>query len=386
MPGLHAILSASAAKRWLSCPPSARLEQKLKSRFGEQSSTFAAEGTKAHALSELKLRKELGELNDFTFQENRKALGPIDNEMEFMTDIYVDTVMEKFYAAWQNCPDAILQIEERLDFSPWVPEGYGTGDAVIVSDFGLEVIDLKYGKGVPVDAVENPQARLYGLGAHHTYGDLYGYAHVRNTIVQPRLDSITEETLTRQELLDWGESIKPTAQLAWKGLGDYHAGDHCQFCAARALCYHRATQAMKIFDTGFDAPGILPDSEIPRILQYAAVAENWIKDIQEYALQQAVKGRDWPGYKLVEGRKPNRRWADEAKVAAQLVKAGYTEDQLYQKKFLTIGDAEKLLGRPGFKALLEGLTVRGSGAPTLVPESDKRPAFNDPDKVFSDLV
>ena len=258
MPGLHAVLSASAAKRWLSCPPSARLEEKLKGIFGEKSSPYAQEGTQAHAVAELKLRRANGEINEFSYKAQREQLGATPKEMDRATDDYADIVLGKFYAAQKVSEDAKLLVEQRLDFSPWVPHGFGTGDAVIVSDATLEVCDLKYGKGVRIVAQDNPQARLYGLGAINALGELYGFTHVRNTIIQPRVneDPVTEETLTREELEAWGESIRPAAELAWKGLGEYKPGDHCKFCAARALCAARAAEAMRGFTHGFATPTI----------------------------------------------------------------------------------------------------------------------------------
>ena len=388
MPGTHAILSASSAKRWMSCPPSARLEEKLRERFGDRSSPFAEEGTRAHALAELKLRREIGEINDFSFKAQRDAMTGVDNEMEWATDFYVDTVMQKFYEARRSCPDAQLYIEQRLDFSQWVPKGFGTGDAVIVSDTILDVADLKYGKGVPVDAVGNPQARCYGLGALARFGDLYGFPKVRNAIIQPRLDSVTEEALTREELIRWAEEeLTPKAELAWEGKGDYCPGDHCRFCAARALCYHRAAKAMTVFQSGMQAPGIIPDEEIPKILECADVAESWIKDIREYALSQALKGQNWAGFKLVSGRKPPRKWTDPDAVVDQMSRAGLTEDQMYKpRQLISVSEAEKLLKKQGFRAILGSFTTQPEGAPTLVPESDKRHALNSSEAAFSDLI
>lgn len=388
MPGAHAILSASSSKRWMSCTPSARLEEKLRERFGDRSSPFAEEGTRAHALSELKLQKEVGLINDFSYKTQRDAMTGVDNEMEWATDRYVDVVMQKYYEAKKTCLDAMLFIEQRLDFSNWVPKGFGTGDVVIVSDSILEVCDLKYGKGVPVSAEHNPQARCYGLGALAAYGDLYGFDKVRNTIIQPRLDSVTEETLTRQELLLWAENeLKPAAELAWAGDGEYNPGDHCRFCAARALCYHRAAKCMQIFDTGMQSPGILPDEEIPRILEVADVAEAWIKDIREYAKSQALKGQHWPGFKLVAGRRPPRKWTDIEAVIDQLSRAGYTDEQIYKpREVINPGEAEKLLGRPAFRAILGALSSQGDGVPTLVPESDRRLSINSSEAAFTDLV
>lgn len=387
MPGLHAVLSASSSKRWLSCPPSARLEEKLKGIFGEKSSPFAAEGTLAHAVAELKLRRANGEINDFSFKEQVKALGEIPREMERATDDYCDIVLGKLYDAQRIDPDARLLIEQRLDFSPWVPSGFGTGDATIVSNVSLEVCDLKYGKGVKVSAVENPQARLYGLGATNLLGDLYDFTHVRNTIIQPRVNEspVTEETLTRDELLEWGESIKPTAELAWKGRGDFCAGDHCKFCAAKAICAHRAAEAMRGFTHGFATPGLIDDAEIPGILAVADIAEAWIKDIKNYARNQAIQGVEWPNWKLVRGRKGNRVWTNEEAVIDQLARAGLTEDQYLNRKLRTPGEIEKEMGKQAYDAIIKKFVTQPEGALTLVPEDDKRVAYSSADAAFADM-
>ena len=387
MPGIHATLSASKAHQWMACPPSARLSQKLEERFGDSPTPYAAEGTQAHALAELKLRLENGELNKFNFGEQRKAIGDVPAEMDRATDRYVDIVLEKLYSARKSCPDAQLLIEQRLDFSPWVPHGFGTGDAVIISDTLLEVCDLKYGKGVPVSAVENPQARLYGLGALNEFGVLYGFTHVRDTIIQPRLDSVTEETLSREELLDWGESIVPVAEQAWRGEGEFKAGDHCKFCAARAICKARAIESMGVFVYGFDNPDVLPDSSIPEILRVADTAEAWLKDVRSYALSQALQGDTIPGYKLVRGRAPGRKWMKEDEVIDQAARAGYSEEQyLEPRKLMSVSNLEKSLGKTAFKALFGKYVTQGDGALTLVPESDKRPEYSSADAAFADLA
>lgn len=387
MPGLHAVLSASGAKRWLACPPSARLEEKLRGIFGDASSPYAEEGTKAHALSELKLRLEIKEINQFNYTEQRKALGDIPHEMEQATNDYCDIVLSKFYAAQQVSPDAKLFIERRLNFSRWVPKGFGTGDATIVSDATLEVCDLKYGKGVRVEAKENPQARLYGLGGVEEFGELYGFEHVRNTIIQPRVDDpVTEETLTREELLAWGEEIRPRAELAWKGKGEFLPGDHCRFCAARALCAARAAEAMRGFQSGFATPGLIDDREIPGILAVADVAEAWIKDVRAYAKNQALRGQQWPGWKLVRGRKGNRAWANEEQAQEQLMRAGYGEDVYLNRKLKNPGEIEKAIGKPAYEALMAKLVTQAEGALNLVPESDKRSEFSSADADFSDML
>lgn len=393
MPGLHATLSASGAKRWMSCPPSARLEERLRGIFGEKSTPFAEEGTKAHSLAELKLLREKGRLgeddgiNDFNYDLRRKALGDIPKEMDEATDYYAEIILEKFLTAKQSCPDAQLKLEQRLDFSSWVPDGFGTGDAVIVGEELLEVCDLKYGKGVPVFAENNPQARCYGLGALHCYGVLYGFKHVRNTIIQPRLDSVTEEMLNTDELLQWAETeLKPAAELAWKGKGEFNPGDHCKFCAARAICYARATKAMTIFKHGFETPGVIPDEAIPEILAVADTAIDWIKDLQAYALSQALRGQEWPGYKLVRGKRPPRKWVDEEEAKHQLIRAGYEPEVYTETKFKSPSNIEKLVGKQAFEAIFATLVTQGDGALTLVPESDKRTEFTSAEADFSDIT
>lgn len=387
-PGKHAVLSASGAKRWLSCPPSARLEEKLRERIGleDTGSVFAREGTKAHELSELKLRKEIGEINKFHFEERVKALGDIPKDMEEATDQYVGIVMERLFEARRTCPDAKLMLETRLDFSQWVPHGFGTGDALIIGDTILDVIDYKHGRGVPVDAVDNPQARLYGLGAMALFGDLYDFTHVRNTIVQPRLDSITTEMLTREDLLEWADTeVVERAKMAWEGKGEFLPGDHCRFCAAKAVCSARASAALKIFDTGLDAPTLLPDEQIPDILAFAAIAKSWIKDLEDYAQAQAIKGQQFKGYKLVRGRSV-RSWKDPEGVADNLLRAGYKREDIFKNDLRSVSEVEKLLGKKSFRTFAEDYVFKPEGALTLVPDSDKRQAVNPADADFADMT
>lgn len=387
MPGLHALLSPSASHRWLSCPPSARLHAKLNERLGDESSPFAAEGTQAHTLAELKLRLANGEINDFRFEAEKKLLGVIPAEMERFTDVYVDTVLEKLYEARKYDPDARLFVEQKLDMSEWAPACWGTSDAVIVSDRTLEVCDLKYGKGVPVSAVGNPQARLYALGAVAAFGDLYSFKTVRSTIIQPRLDSITEETLPLPDLLAWGEAIKPTAKLAYEGKGEYKAGDWCRFCAAKAICRCRASQAMSIFEAGFDTPDVISEDMLPGILKVADLAEAWLKDVRAYAHAQAMKGEKLEGFKLVRGRAPARKWKNESEVIDQMARAGYAKEQyMEQPKLMSVAALEKAIGRTAFRALLSGASVQGDAQLVLVPESDPREEFSSADMAFADLA
>lgn len=408
-PSLHAVLGASSAHRWLICTPSARLCEKLTSRFGSESSPYAAEGTKAHALAEMKVRLAyykadgmtaakhsrmspeqqeayLG-INDFRFKALRNELGDIPKDMEQATDSYCDIVMEKYLSAKEADPGAQLYLEQRLDYSAWVPSGFGTGDCIIVSDSLLEVCDYKHGKGIPVEAVGNPQLRLYGLGAMERFGRLYDFQFVRMTIIQPRLESVSEETLTREDLTSWAaEEVVEKAKQAWTGSGEFVPGEHCRFCAAKAVCSARVAQAMRMFQYGLEAPGLIPDEQIPSILGMLNDAEAWIKDIRAYAENQALHGQVWPGWKLVHGKKPNRQWADPEEVKAQLLRAGYPADQFQEVKLKPVGEIEKALGKKAFQALVGGLVSQGEGKLTLVPADDKRVEFASADADFQDLI
>lgn len=408
-PSLHAVLGASSAHRWLACPPSARLCERLEKHFGKKESVYAAEGTKAHSLGELKLRNALYHLdgmdtarlsrmsqeeregyqgiNDFRYESLREELGEIPKDMEQATDSYCDVVIGKLAAAREPDPGAILLLEQRYDYSEWVPSGFGTGDATIVSDLLLEVCDLKYGKGIPVDAVSNPQIRLYALGAYSKFRVLYDFDRVRGTIIQPRLDSVSDETLEVEELLDWAEDVVvPAARMAWAGEGEFQPGEHCRFCAAKAICSARVAEAMKIFRYGLESPGVIPDEQIPEILATLDTAEAWISDIRNYAEAQALRGQKWQGYKLVRGKRPNRKWSDPEEVKAQLLRAGYGPEQFERHELKPPGEVEKALGKTAFRALLEGLVSQGEGRLTLVPESDKRQEYSAADADFSDLI
>lgn len=367
-----------------------RLGEKFKERFGDGSSKFAEEGTAAHSMAELKLRREIGEINDFSYKEQIKTLKTDHpdydwNRIDWSTNIYVDTVMSNYYAAKKTTPDAKLLIETRVSMESIVKGCWGTSDAIVVSDTELVVQDYKNGSGVPVSAENNPQARLYGLGALLLLGDLYGFDRIRTVIIQPNLDSITEETLTREELLSWAHEIAPRAEEAYEGRGEFHSGDWCRFCPVRALCYHRAVECMSIFkDLG--EPGVIPDSEIPKLLEVIPEAKKWMSDVEEYAQSQALKGQHFPGFKLVYGRRPPRKWIDENDVADQLSRAGYKDELIYPRKLISVGDAEKLLGKQAFRAILGQLTSQSQGAPTLVPESDKRLSINSAEAAFADLA
>ncbi|MDY5509483.1 DUF2800 domain-containing protein [Dysosmobacter sp.] len=408
-PSLHAVLGASSAHRWLVCTPSARLCEKLASRFGSESTPYAAEGTKAHALAELKVRQAVYRadkmtaskhsrmppeeqesyvgINQCRYKSLREELGEIPKDMEQATDSYCDIIMEKYLSARERDPGTRLFLEQRLDYSRWVPSGFGTGDAVIVSDELLEICDYKHGKGVPVRAEKNPQTRLYALGALDRFGTLYDFRRIRETIVQPRLESVTEESLTRAELIAWAyEEVVAKAQLAWEGVGDFVPGEHCRFCAARAVCSARVAEGLKLFQFGLTAPGLIPDEQIPTILATLPTAEAWIKDFKEYVENQAIHGQVWPGWKLVRGKRPNRQWSDTEAVKAQLLRAGYPAGQFEETKLKPVGEIEKALGKRAFRALVGELVSQGEGKLILVPADDKRVEFASADADFSDLT
>ena len=371
----HAVLSASAASRWMACPPSARLEQNYENKTSE----FAAEGTLAHELGELNLKLSLGEIATRKFNAEAKKIEANELFTKDMPDyvaIYVDTCMEKVSEAKAKTPDALFKIEQRLDFSEWVPEGFGTGDFVIIADGTMEICDLKYGKGVPVSAVGNKQMRLYALGAITEFSFLYDIETIKMTIIQPRLDSISTDEISAEELLNWAEEIlRPTAQLAFKGEGEFCAGNHCGFCRAKAVCKARADKNMELAKYDFSEPTTLDNDDIAYILGRADELIKWAKDVQDYALEQALLGEEFTGWKVVEGRS-NRKWTDEDKIGEILLGQGFQESIIYTKKLTGITNMETALGKKEVVKLLGDYIEKPQGKPVLVPESDKREVFN----------
>ncbi len=361
----HAYLSASSSHRWLECPPSA----KLCAGIVDSGSPYAQQGTDAHALCEYKVEKYLGRSPDDPIEN----LTYFDSEMAEYTDQYCSYVIEQVEEARKHCKDPLVLVEEKLDFSRWVPEGFGTGDCVIIADDLLQIIDFKYGLGVLVDANENPQMMCYALGALDQYDCLYDIQTVKMTIFQPRRENISTYQISRQELLHWAETVlKPTAALAYDGKGEFKAGDHCQFCKVKATCRKRAEYNMDLAKYEFQKPDMLEDPEIAAILPKIDQLVTWADDIKAYALQQALSGVKYDGFKVVEG-KSNRKYSDEAAVAATVEAAGYDP---YEKKLLGITAMTSRLGKKKFNELLGSLIVKPQGKPTLVPESDKRPALN----------
>jgi hypothetical protein len=375
----HALLSASGAKKWVICPPSARLEEK----FENTTSTAAEEGTLAHELGEITLKKELGLISTRKYNSLVKKIQSSElftADMPDYVEIYVNTCLEKVAEARARTPDAVINLEQRLDYSQWAPEGFGTGDMVIIADGIIEIVDLKYGKGVPVSAIENIQMRLYALGAIAEFEFLYDIEKVKMTIVQPRLDSISSDEISVHDLLKWADEVlKPIAELAFKGEGEFCAGDHCNsgFCKAREVCKARADKNMELAKYDFQDPNILSCDEIADILGKADELIKWAKDIQDYALDQAVNnGVSFNGFKIVEGRS-NRKYTDIAKVAEILISNQYTEDKIYKPKELQgLTNMEKIVGKKKLTELVGSYIEKPQGKPVLVSETDKRPVFN----------
>ena len=360
----HAVLSASSSHRWLACPPSALLCAKEK----DKPSDFALQGTDAHTLCEHKLKIALGQQS----KDSVENLTFYDEEMVECTDMYAQYVMEQLSEAKGICKDPIVLIEQHLDFSQWVPDGFGTGDCVLVSDDTLTVIDFKYGLGILVDAENNPQMMCYALGALSLFDGIYDIKDITMTIFQPRREHISTFTISKEELLSWAENtLAPTAKLAAKGEGDYKAGEHCQFCKVKATCRKRAEYNLKLACYDFEMPANLEDEEIEVILSKADEMVSWINDIKEYALKQAISGKEWNDWKLVEGRSV-RKYIDDKAVAETVENAGFDP---YEKKVIGITAMTKMLGKSKFEELLSGLIEKPQGKPTLVPMSDKRPTM-----------
>jgi len=381
----HAILSPSGASRWLNCTPSARLEQ----NFPDSSGEAAKEGTLAHALGELMLRKHFEALPFASFFPRIKEIEANDmfnGDLYEHASNYAAFVIETFEAAKKATKDAVIQIEASLNLTDYVPEGFGTGDTVIIADGTLDIIDLKYGKGVMVSCENNKQMMLYALGALREYDYMYDIQNVRMWIYQPRMDNISSFEMSVADLQAWAENeLKPLAQLAFDGLGEFKVGDHCRFCRAKAMCKANAGENLKMAQYDFAESVLLTDTEVSDILERASAFKTWLTSIEEMALTEATEnGKQWPGFKLVEGRS-NRIYSDEEKVAGTLVKNGFGEDQIYTKKILGITAMEKTITKKTFESLLGDLIIKPQGKPTLVPESDKRVAWNSTESAKNDF-
>ena len=361
----HALLSASSASRWIACPPSVRLTEDIP----DQTSSFAQEGTDAHELCAYLVEKALG----------RKARDPTGSleyyseEMQDCAEEYRNFVMEQVETAKGYSRDPTILVEQRLDFSKWVPDGFGTGDCIIVADGLLQVIDYKHGLGVLVDSDHNPQMMCYALGALEMFEGLYDFDKVTMTIFQPRKHNISTFEMDKSELLEWAEKeLAPKAQLAYEGQGEMQSGKHCQFCKLKAVCRKRAEDNLALARMEFADPSTLDAQDIADILPKIDQLTSWANDVKAYAFEEATSGRTIPGYKLVEGRS-TRKFIDENKVAQAILDIGLDP---YEKKLLTITAMTKLLGKKQFNDLLGGLIFKPSGKPQLVPLDDSRQEMN----------
>ena len=364
----HALLSASGSARWLNCTPSPLLED----QYPDSDSEAAAEGTAAHELAEYKLRQLMG------VDAGERPTSQWDSEeMESHTDDYADHVMATLSHAQETSPAATLLIEHRLDFSHLVPEGFGTGDAIIIADDTMTIIDLKYGKGVEVSAEANPQMRLYALGALHQFGMIYDIRKVKMVIFQPRLNNTSIDEIDAQELITWGNDVvRPTAATAMAGEGELTPGDWCQFCKHAPACPALAKQYFDVVPMA-DAqpaapdPQTLSDAQIANIVRWSGDLKKWLTAVEKHALDEANNGKQYPGLKLVEGRSV-RKYTDEEAVAQKVQALG---QEPYEKKLLGITAMTKLLGKKTFDETLGEYLHKPEGKPTLVPESDKRHAL-----------
>ena len=363
MPDTHALLSPSSSERWISCPPSVRMSEGIE----EKPSEYAAEGTAAHSLCEYKLRELLG----YEQLDIRENLDYYNKEMEDCTGEYRNYINELL--AEHDGRKPLMFVEQRVDFSRFVKEGFGTSDCIIIDNDTIFIIDFKYGTGVKVDALNNSQMMIYAIGALEMFDGIFDINHVVMTIFQPRLNNISTFEMTKDELYNWAfDILKPAADMAYQGAGDFKCGEHCRFCKAKSNCRARAEYNLKLAQYDFKMPATLEDIEIESLLGKLDMLIDWAEDIKTYALDQAVQGKKWRGYKIVEGRS-NRKYTDEKAVADMVTKAGYDP---YEKKVLGITAMSKLLGKKKFEELLSGLVEKPQGKPTLVSESDDRPEMN----------
>lgn len=360
----HAVLPASSSARWIACTRSALLNLQT----DEEYSPYAAQGTDAHAVCEHLIKKALGRKS----RDPTPDLTWYDQEMLECAEGYRDFVLEQIEEAKMLSPDPYVGIEQRLDYSKWVPEGFGTGDCVIIADGLLHIIDYKYGVGIPVAAEKNSQLMCYAVAALDTFEGIYHMERIKLSIYQPRRENVCTWETTKDELLKWAnEVLAPAATLALNGKGEFKPGSHCTFCKVKETCRARAEEEMKLMKYEFADPEFLSDDEIALILPVIDNLTAWTSDVKEYALKKALSGVHFKGFKVVEG-KANRKYIDEGAVAQRLSEAGCDP---YEKKVKGITTLSRELGKKRFETLLEGLLFRPKGNPVLVPESDKRPEY-----------
>jgi len=370
----HAVLSASGSHKWLVCTPSARLEE----NFENKTSSYMAEGTLAHQIAEFKVRSYFLEpIPKATYTRRLNKLKKeeyFDKEMLTHTDTYLEYIKG---IALETNTKPFIAVEQKVDYSDYAPEGFGTADCILISGNVLRVIDFKYGKGVEVSAEENPQMKLYALGALKQFGMFYNIESIELSIVQPRINNISEFTISKEELLNWGETIvKPQAQKAFMGLGEFKQGDHCKFCRAKGACEFRAKENMKVVEDvkQKQIKGLLSNEEVAEVLNKTEGLNDWIKSVSEYALNELLKGNIIPGYKAVEG-KSNRKIVDIDKAFEILEASGIDAALLYERKPLTLTQLEKTVGKKQVAETIGDYIEKPKGSPTLAKESDKRQSY-----------
>lgn len=374
-PSEHAVLSASSANRWLHCPPSVRLSE----GYMDKASVFAMEGTFAHELCEYKLRSALG----MEAENPTENLDFYNTEMEECAEGYATYILELVEKSKETCSDPVVMVEQRVDFSRYVPEGFGTADCIIIADETLNIVDYKHGKGVEVSAENNPQMKLYALGALELFDCLYDISKVQMTIFQPRLSNVSVFVVDKADLLNWAnDELTTKAELAFEGKGELCCGEWCKFCKAKSNCKERARVNMKMAQYEFRKSSLLTDEEVVDILSKVDELTSWASDVKNFALEQAVRGKQWPGWKVVEGRS-NRKYTDEGAVAQVVKNAGYNP---YDEKIMGITNMTKMLGKEKFNELLGDFVERPQGKPTLVTEDDKRPEMNTAKEDFKEEI
>jgi hypothetical protein len=367
MPDTHARFSPSAADRYIHCPPSLILGEEAGAE--DTSSDYSREGTEAHSLGEFFLKEALG----IPCEDPRPGLHYYTDEMQECAEGYRDAVLEIFHTLQRDCPDAIISIEQRVSIEEYADGAFGTSDAVLIGNGEMFIVDYKHGRGVEVSAEDNAQLKCYALGAYLAFSPLYDIQKITLVIYQPRINNFSQWSLTTEALLNWAENdLRPAAEMALHGEGDFACGPWCRFCRAKAVCRKRAEENMMLARYDFVRPDSLEDDEINIILGKVDALTAWANDVREYALQRALAGYAWDDWKVVEGRSV-RKYADEDKVAAAVKAAGYDP---YERKLLNLTEMQKMLGKKQFEELLGPLVIKPEGKPTLVSRSDKREEIN----------